>query len=209
MMSTTRDVPEASFQHVAPPQVSSSTPSVTSTDERGLTDRPETEEPRAAIESKDQQSLGLSKRLWDDAFDSLETEESELVESYRKILVEVLLEEKLKVIKTKEVTRTPIVKSSDVSDELKELRDEISAELKDRGKRQVHMEKLLLEGRAKIAKASKITRGISEFAEAVLMVKPMADFIIQNTPQAAPAALPWAGVCFGLQVRRALSFRRC
>lgn len=172
-----------------------------------LTGQSETGEPQVAIESKDQQNLDLSKRLWDDAFDSLETEESELVESYRKTLVEVLLEERLKVFKTKGATRTPIVKSSEISDELKKLRDEISAELKDRAKRQTYMEKLLLEGRAKIAKTSKITKGISDFAEAVLMVKPMGDFIIQNTPQAAPAALPWAGVCFGLQVRRGLFFK--
>jgi hypothetical protein len=68
--------------------------------------------------------------------------------------------------------------------------DNVVAELKDPSKRQMHMKKLVEEGQAKVAKASKITRGVGDFANAILSVKPMIDLAIQNIPQAAPAALP-------------------
>ncbi len=76
----------------------------------------------------------------------------------------------------------------------------ITAEQKDPIQRQVHMQKLVKEGRARVVKASKITRGVGDFVEAILKVMPMVDGAIQGIPQAAPAALPWAGVCLGLQV---------
>ena len=74
---------------------------------------------------------------------------------------------------------------------------DISAELKDPAKRQKYMEDLVKEGQSKVATASKITKGVGDVAQFVLSAKGMIDAAIQNIPQ---AALPWAGVCIGLQV---------
>ena len=53
------------------------------------------------------------------------------------------------------------------------------------------------QGRAKISRASKITNGVGDVAGFVLSVKGIIDLAVQSVPQ---AALPWAGVCVGLQV---------
>lgn len=55
----------------------------------------------------------------------------------------------------------------------------------------MHMKELVEEGQAKVSKTSKITKGLGDFAEAILSVKPMIDLTIQSIPQAASAALPW------------------
>lgn len=66
--------------------------------------------------------------------------------------------------------------------------------------RQRDMINLVRTGLKKVEKSTKITNTMAAFAEAVLAAKPLADFVIQIVPHAAPAALPWAGVCAGLQV---------
>ena len=67
------------------------------------------------------------------------------------------------------------------------------------------MRKLVEQGRARIATAYKITKGVGDVAKFVLSAKAMIDLAIQNIPQ---AALPWAGVCIGLQVS-ALEMAAC
>ena len=59
------------------------------------------------------------------------------------------------------------------------------------------MKKLVEEGQAKVSTPSKITKGVGDVAQFILSAKGMIDLAIQNIPQ---AALPWAGVCVGLQV---------
>ena len=125
-------------------------------------------------------AFATSKKLWNAAYDSLESDEAELVGSYVKVLETVLRSES---------SEGPALGSGGVA-----------AELEDPSQRQIHMQKLVKEGQAKVAKASKITKGVGDFVEAILKVKPMVDLAIQGIPQAAPAALPWAGVCVGLQV---------
>ena len=77
---------------------------------------------------------------------------------------------------------------------------DLSAKLKDPTTRQMHMRELVHKGQEKISKASSITTGVGEVADFILSTKAMVDLVLQSVPQAAPAALPWAGVCLGLQV---------
>jgi hypothetical protein len=185
-------------------------------------------------ESEVQQDPKPSQKLWNDAYDSLKRDEDRLVEAYRKILAEVLVDKMLNDLKARKATDTSAAGGRDVFVELKNIKAEIidqlkdpkaqkttdtsaagasdaSAEhedlkakildeLKDPTKRQMHMKMLVENGKAKVAKASKVTKGVGDFAKAILSVKPIIDSVIQYTPQAAPAALPWAGVCFGLEV---------
>jgi hypothetical protein len=125
-------------------------------------------------------ALSTSQRLWNDTYDSLENDDdtAKLVKSYMKTLTTVLQVEK-------------------ASDASASGDSNVSAELKDPIKRQMHMKKLVEEGRAKVSAASTITRGVGDVAQFILSAKGMIDLAIQNIPQ---AALPWAGVCVGLQV---------
>lgn len=135
--------------------------------------------------STDQQPPGLStsQRLWNAAYDNLKKgdDTAELVRSYVKTLTKVLEDE------------SEIASDADVT-----------IELEDPTKRQLHMKELVEKGQAKVVKASKITKGVGDFVDAILSIKPVVDLAIGNVPQVAPAALPWAGVCIGLQVSNLL-----
>jgi hypothetical protein len=141
---------------------------------------PRAKEPQPAAEFAVQQTqaISTSQRLWNAAYDSLEEDgdTAELVRSYVKILTKVLKAEK----------------ASDPS-----AANDISAELKDPIQRQTYMVNLVEEGRKKTATTSKVTKGVGDVAQFILSAKGMVDAAIQNIPQ---AALPWAGVCVGLQV---------
>ncbi|RYO82755.1 hypothetical protein DL764_009559 [Monosporascus ibericus] len=122
--------------------------------------------------------LSASERLWNTAYDSLEVEDAELVGSYVKTLEKV------------------------IGGETRESTDDVSAKLKDPTSRQKHMRELVQKGQEKISKASSITTGVGEVADFILSAKEMVDLVLRGVPQAAPAALPWAGVCLGLQILR-------
>lgn len=66
--------------------------------------------------------------------------------------------------------------------------------------RQAEMALLVKNDQKKIKRSSKITRKIGSFIESILLAKPLGDFLIENIPQAAPAAIPWAATCGALQV---------
>lgn len=152
---------------------------------------PGAKEPQPVTESAVQQTAALStsQRLWNDAYDSLENDNdtAELVKSYMKTLTTVLKAEK-----------APGTSASGASD--------VSAELKDPTKRQMHIKKLVEEGQAKVSTPSKITKGVGDVAQFILSAKGMIDLAIQNIPQ---AALPWAGVCVGLQVSNHPPYFNC
>jgi len=120
--------------------------------------------------------LSASQRLWNAAYDSLETDDADLARSYLRTLEKVL------------------------GDETCEPTDDFSAKLKDPTNRQKHMRELVHKGQEKISKASRITTGVGEVADFILSAKEMVDLVLRGVPQAAIAALPWAGVCLGLQV---------
>jgi hypothetical protein len=140
---------------------------------------PRAEESQPATEPTQQQSptLSTSQRLWNAAYDEEDKDTAELVRSYVKTITKVL------------TAKTPETFASGAGD--------IPAELKAPAKRQKYMEDLVKEGLAKISMASKITKGVGDVAQFILSAKGMIDAAIQNIPQ---AALPWAGVCVGLQV---------
>ncbi|KAK4031659.1 hypothetical protein C8A01DRAFT_41893, partial [Parachaetomium inaequale] len=106
--------------------------------------------------------LSVSERLWNAAYDSLETDNAELVMSYVKTLETVL-------------GANPGV-APDTN---------ISAELYNPTKRQIHMRRLVEGGQAKIFKASKIANRVGDVASTVLSIKGIIDLAVQSVPQAA------------------------
>ncbi|KAK3359855.1 hypothetical protein B0T25DRAFT_111949 [Lasiosphaeria hispida] len=144
-----------------------------------LTAEPQNKSTAAEFTEQPTPAISTSERLWNAAYDSLELEDAELVGSYVKILEELL------------------------NDETSELSTaDARAKLKDPTARQKHMRGLVEKGQEKISKASRISTGIGDLADFVLSAKAMVDLVLQSVPQAAPAALPWAGVCLGLQMLR-------
>jgi hypothetical protein len=117
------------------------------------------------------QAISTSQRLWNDAYDSLEND-SETAELVRAYVK----------------TLTTILTAEKAPD---------TSKLKDPIQRQIYMKKLVEDGQAKVSAASKITNAVGDVAQFILSAKGMIDLAIQNIPQ---AALPWAGVCIGLQV---------
>lgn len=143
------------------------------------------EEPQPVTKPAEQPPvLPASQRLWNAAYDGLEKDDdtASLVTSYVKILTRVLAEG-----------------DTDTSTSGADA----AAELDDPTKRQAHMRILVDEGRKKVATSSKITKRVGDVVEYIQKAKGMIDVAIQNIPQ---AALPWAGVCIGLQVSRHLPY---
>ncbi|GAB1319506.1 NACHT domain-containing protein [Madurella fahalii] len=134
-----------------------------------------------ATESTEQPipAISTSERLWNAAYNDLELDDAELVGSYVRILEKVLGGE----------TNEPSTADP-------------RAKLKDPTARQKHMRELVQKGQERISKTSKVTIGVGDVADFVLSAKAMVDLVLQSVPQAAPAALPWAGVCLGLQMLR-------
>jgi len=122
----------------------------------------------------------MSQRLWNAAYENLAKNDStaKLVKSYVKILTTNLRAE-----------RAPDTPASEI--------DDISTELEDPVKRQTYLRELVQEGQKNIATTSKIAEGVVNVIEYIDQAKKMISVAIGNIPQ---AALPWAGVCLGLQV---------
>jgi hypothetical protein len=138
--------------------------------------------------SQQTQNISTSQRLWNDAYDDLQndTETVKLVKAYVKTL-------------------TVVLKAENTPDTSDPRSDNVSFELSDPAKRQIHIKRLLEDGLAKVSKASNITKGVGDVAQFILLAKGMVDLAVQNIPQ---AALPWAGVCLGLQVSTPFTSRK-
>jgi hypothetical protein len=139
-------------------------------------------EPEAESTEQQRPVLSKSQELWNAAYNSLEGDKdtAKLVASYVKTLATVL------------GTRVDIDSDADVP-----------ANLQDPTSRQIYMKKLVEEGQAKISTPSNVKKGVGDVAQFILSAKRLVDAAIQNIPQ---AALPWAGVCIGLQVSGTLTF---
>ncbi|EPE06576.1 wd-repeat protein [Ophiostoma piceae UAMH 11346] len=170
----TQDTSETSSStaqaQVLPAQPTTDTPT------RGAGTEPGAKTPQPVADPVQRTALSISQRLWNDAYDRLKEDgdTAELVEAYAMTLSKVVREG---------------ASTSDATDDLTELND---AET-----RQSYMKTLVQEGQKRISKASKITKGVGDFATFVLSAKGIVDLVVQNFPQ---AALPWAGVCAGLQI---------
>ncbi|KAI1349742.1 WD40-repeat-containing domain protein [Xylaria sp. FL0043] len=140
---------------------------------------------RAAAGAPELSNIALSKSdtIWNCAYEDLETTEPELVGSYLHALSQVLGDE------TGDETG-----DSSPTALLDRMHDPIL--------RQHFMKEMVQKGQEKTLSASKITTRVGEIADFVLGSKGIVDLTIQSVPQAAPAALPWAGVCFGLEMLR-------
>lgn len=134
-----------------------------------------------ATEFTEQQTpeLSISQRLWNAAYDSLEGDKdtAELAKSYAKTLAKILQTERALSVSASE--------------------DDILADPKDPIKRQEYMKRLVDQGQEKVAMVSKILSTVGSVAQFITSAMGMIDGAMQNMPQ---AALPWAGVCMGLQV---------
>ncbi|KAK0760127.1 LOW QUALITY PROTEIN: hypothetical protein N5P37_007207 [Trichoderma harzianum] len=119
-------------------------------------------------------SPSKSQDLWNAAYESLAEDKDtvKLVRAYATILATVL--------------KTTLSE------------DEVLTHLNDRTKRQDFMRKLVEEGQARlsVSTTSNVLNGVGAVAEFIDSVKGLVDAAVGNIPQ---AALPWAGVCIGLQ----------
>lgn len=230
--SAVQETSKASSSDAAQAQVPPSALPVTDAHAGPAGTDPWAKEPLPATASGVQQDPSLSQKLWDDAYDLLEKDNTELVDAYMKTLVEILVDEGLKDLKAKKAdtsaeandvsaerkkimaeilselrdpevqkaTDTSAIGASDVPPELEKLRADVSTQLRDQTKRQIFMKKLVEEGQAQTTTASRIAEGIGGAAQFILSVITTVNPVIQNIPQAAPAALPLAGACIGLKV---------
>ncbi|RYP37177.1 hypothetical protein DL768_010894 [Monosporascus sp. mg162] len=103
--------------------------------------------------------LSASEKLWNAAYDSLETDNAKYVESYVEILEKVL------------------------GGETCEPTDDLSAKLKDPSSRQKHIRELVQKGQEKISKPSRITTKVGDIADFILSAKNMVDLVLQSAPQ--------------------------
>ncbi|GIJ91800.1 hypothetical protein Asppvi_010773 [Aspergillus pseudoviridinutans] len=132
--------------------------------------------------TKPSAELSISQKIWNAAYDSLEEDKdtSDLVKSYLKTLTAVFKAEKAFGVSAPDD-------------------DELAAQVQSPTTRQEYLKKLVNDGQKRIETSSKIKMAVGDVAQFVLSAKGMIDLAIQNIPQ---AALPWAGVCIGLQVSK-------
>ncbi|TWU78366.1 hypothetical protein ED733_008669 [Metarhizium rileyi] len=138
-------------------------------------------QPRKTVspEADDDQGLSKSQQLWNDAYDGLEDSEatSGIVQSYAETLTFAI--------------------AGPGDDGGKTTMATLAADLRDPVKRQAHMRDLVQRGREKFADDSRLAQTVGDVAGFVLQARGVIDVAIKNVPQ---AALPWAGVCVGLQI---------
>ncbi|KAK8149428.1 wD repeat domain [Beauveria asiatica] len=169
--------------------------------------------PEQGSASFTKQSDKLSYELWNKAYDELEKAESELVGNYAKVLAKALAEvitearheearddsvghsderKYVKDLTARVLVELNVPKAKAIVDEappgsnsaeLDEISTSVLAKLKDPAKRQMFLEMLVSRGQLKVKRTEGIAKAAGYVAE-----------------KAAPAALPWAGICLGLKM---------
>ncbi|KAK5055224.1 hypothetical protein LTR84_012974 [Exophiala bonariae] len=128
-----------------------------------------------------EEPANLSQTLWDAAYEIIESEHADLMKNYLSVLRKFL-----------ETGKT--VEQITLPDAL-----ELSAKLNKKVDRQAYMAQLVKTGKSKIERSSKVSLVVGTLAGGILKLQPLID-VVMAVPQAAPAAIPWAGVCVGLQM---------
>lgn len=141
----------------------------------------ETSRPSPRQDDQDEEpALSKSQELWNDAYDGLANAGSTSG-----------------IVKTYADTLAYAIEDDDDAQKSGAGTSNLAADLQDPAKRQLHMREIVKIGREKFADDSKIAQGVGDVAGFVLQARGIIDVAISNIPQ---AALPWAGVCVGLQV---------
>ncbi|KAI0191868.1 hypothetical protein F4808DRAFT_381284 [Astrocystis sublimbata] len=134
---------------------------------------PEPKPTTIATTERSNPALSISQELWNAAYSRLEVSDAKLVKSYVKILE-------------------------------KELEDQTDGSstiaMEDAGQREKQLRELIAKGQEKTSKVNARTQKLGEIVDYTLSTKGVVDLVIKAVPQAAPAALPWAGVCLALQM---------
>jgi N-terminal domain of NWD NACHT-NTPase len=130
----------------------------------------------------------ISRKIWDKAYSIIEAKEKDLANTYLAVLRESLapdIENGAHKKKKKEIT---LLEAAKISEELNN-KTEGPERLKD----------LVKKGAQKAEEQSKIADTVGFLAQGILKADPLVKVLTQ-LPHLAPAALPWAGICIGLQV---------
>ena len=200
--STTKQVAKPSAGNTAQAQVTTASPVVDADASQAVA--VSSAEPLSSTKDSDvQKDLDISRKLWDDAYNSLKEDKDTMktFTVYVGTLERILGGETDNSASTTAPSNTSAAANNLKTDKTPDVSTGVPDNIfKDASKRQEYMMALVTKGTEKVAKSSKITKEVGDFADTVLKFKPLVDFGLSTTPQAAPAALPWAGVCIGLQV---------
>lgn len=162
-----------SRQQGAPPsQKASSGPVQQAEEQCSNTDAPAVPDPKPEHQ--------LSQQIWNQAYDEIEGDQKDLIESYMRAVTIYLQDE--------ESNDTESTETIDVS-----------TQLNDQSKREEYLREVVRKGKIRIQKTVKVSRVVGGIADTILAAKPVVD-LVTTIPHAAPAAIPWAGACICLQV---------
>jgi hypothetical protein len=150
-------------------------------------------QPSAKPETK--QKKDRSIELWNDAYDQLEVEpeSATIANAYKETLAELLTDDEVNSRTGSGAAGTRIDRAS-----RSVIKAKILDGLKDRSRRQELMARFVKEGQEK-TKTWKTVDRVGRVADTILQAKPAVDVAL-HIPHAAPAALPWAGICVCLKV---------
>lgn len=157
------------------PSSSAPSPQVSRTSSPQITPQATSESsapPPAAVDSKSPSVPTLQEKLWNQAYESLKTNDEHLVKAYEKILSAQL--------------------NGEGSNE-----DQENAIGATQDTRSEQMRKLVGSGLERSRKKDAVWQGVGQGLQAVQEVRRLVDGAIQAAPQAAVA---WVGVCLGLEV---------